>query len=250
MDRSTVKAQAKAVVLARRKPILITTALYLALTLLLSYLSMRLQLPPADKFSMLSESITNQMLQGDYESAYNLIASFQPSFLESLVSTLLSYLLAIVAFGYLLLLFRAVHGEEPSPGMLLDGFALWLKVLLVELISRLVVTLGLWAFLIPGILVFYSYRMAPYLLASHPDYGVVDCLRESRQRMRGHRIELFLLDLSFLGWLLLAFVPILGLLAAVWALPYWNCSCIVMYDAIFSEHPERFRPGEGPNGFF
>lgn len=250
MDRSTIKDQAKAIVLARRKPILISSALFLALTLLLSYLSMRLQLPPADILTMLSESITSLMLQGDYESAYNLIASFEPPFLESLVSALLSYLLAIVSFGYLLLLYRAVHGQEPSPGMLLDGFALWMKVLLVALISRLVVTLGLWAFLIPGILVFYSYRMAPYLLASHSDYGVVDCLRESRQRMRGHRIELFLLDLSFLGWLLLAFVPILGLLAAVWALPYWNCSCIVMYDAIFSEHPERFQPGEGPNGFF
>lgn len=250
MDRSTIKDQAKAIVLARRKSILISSALFLALTLLLSYLSMRLQLPPADKLTMLSESVTSLMLQGDYESAYNLIASFEPPFLESLVSALLSYLLAIVSFGYLLLLYRAVHGQEPSPGMLLDGFALWMKVLLVALISRLVVTLGLWAFLIPGILVFYSYRMAPYLLASHSDYGVVDCLRESRQRMRGHRIELFLLDLSFLGWLLLAFVPILGLLAAVWALPYWNCSCIVMYDAIFSEHPERFQPGEGPNGFF
>ena len=250
MDRSTVKAQAKAIVLDRRKPILIASALFLALALLLSYLSMRLQLPPADKFSMLSESITNLILQGDYEAAYNLAGSFQPSFLESLISAVLSYLLEILAFGYLLLLYRAVHGQEPSPGMLLDGFSLWLKVLLVALISRLVVTLGLWAFLIPGILVFYSYRMAPYLLASHPDYGVVDSLRESRQRMHGHRIELFLLDLSFLGWLLLSLVPILGLLAAIRVLPYWNCSCIVMYDAIFSEHPERFQPGEGPNGFF
>ena len=250
MDRSTVKTQAKAIVLARRKPILIASALFLVLSLLLSYLSMRLQLPPADKLTMLSERVTNLMLQGDYEAAYNLAGSFEPSFLESMVSALLSYLLAIVSFGYLLLLYRAVHGQEPSPGMLLDGFALWLKVLLVELISRLVVTLGLWAFLVPGLLVFYSYRMAPYLLASHPDYGVVDCLRESRQRMRGHRIELFLLDLSFLGWLLLSLVPVLGLLAAVWALPYWNCSCIVMYDAIFSEHPERFQPGEGPSGFF
>jgi len=250
MDRTLIKSQAKALVLSRRKPVLISTALYLALMLLLSYLSMRLQLPPADKLALLTERFTELMLQGDYETAYNLVGSFEPSFLESLVSAALSYLLAILAFGYLLLLYRTVHGQEPSPGMLLDGFALWMKVLLVELISRLVVTLGLWAFLIPGILVFYSYRMAPYLLASHTDYGVVDCLRESRQRMRGHRLELFLLDLSFLGWLLLAFVPILGLLAAVWALPYWKCSCILTYDAIFSEHPEPFQPGEGPNGFF
>ena len=102
MDRSTIKDQAKAIVLARRKPILISSALFLALTLLLSYLSMRLQLPTADKLAMISESFTSLMLQGDYESAYNLIGSFEPSFLESLVSALLSYLLAIVAFGYLL----------------------------------------------------------------------------------------------------------------------------------------------------
>ena len=60
----------------------------------------------------------------------------------------------------------------------------------------------------------------------------------------------WILSLILAAMLLLSLVPVLGLLAAVWALPYWNCSCIVMYDAIFSEHPERFQPGEGPSGFF
>ena len=54
----------------------------------------------------------------------------------------------------------------------------------------------------------------------------------SRRRLRGHRIELFLLDLSFLGWALLLLLPLVGILVGVWVLPYWTGSCLLFYDEI------------------
>lgn len=59
----------------------------------------------------------------------------------------------------------------------------------------------LWMFtIIFGPIKFYSYRMVPYLLAENPEINAKEALQLSCEMMRGHRMELFLLDCSFLGW--------------------------------------------------
>ncbi len=242
MDRVTIKQQAKAVILNKRKPVLIASALFVALALLFAYLSFRLLMPTAEQLNMLSDRFYSLLLAGDYENAYNLAGSIQPSVGETIVSDLLNYLLAVVAFGFLTLLLNAVRGNEIVPGMLLDGFGSWAKVLLLEVATRLIVTFGFWLLIFPGVLALYNYRMARYLLVSHPDYGILDCMRESRLRMRGHRIELFLLDLSFVGWGILCMIPLLGIAVAVWALPYWKCSCVLFYEGLYAENPSPILP--------
>ena len=49
--------------------------------------------------------------------------------------------------------------------------------------------------------------MASFLQVDHPDWSPVRCMRESRLMMRGHKWELFVLQLSFLGWQILATIP-------------------------------------------
>ena len=192
----------------------------------------RLTMPPTEQLLSLSDRMTALLQSGDVDGATSLAAQIQPSTAETIVSDLLSYLLAIVSFGLLMLFFRALHGEETEAGMLLDGFSVWSKVLLLELLIRLLTTIGFWAFLIPGFVLLYNYRMARYLMILHPDFGVLDCMRESRMRMRGHRLELFRLDLSFLGWALLSVIPFLGIAAGVWALPYWSLTSLLAYEKI------------------
>ena len=244
MDISTIKQQARAVVKGRKKTILTASLLFLLLVLLFSYLSYRLTVPPREQLLSLTDRIGAYLLAGDYDAASRLIASVQPSTGETIVSDLLSYVQAIVWFGYLLFLFNAIRGKELELGMLLDGFSNWAKVLLVELLSRLIITVCFWALIVPGFFALYSYRMARYLLITHPEFGVIDCLRESRLRMRGHRMELFRLDLSFLGWGLLSVIPVFGLLPGVWALPFWGCSSLLAYESINAAyesvpHPEQ-----------
>ena len=66
--------------------------------------------------------------------------------------------------------------------------------------------LCLWTllFIIPGIVKAYEYRMIPYLLAEHPDMPKEQAFATSRQMMYGEKGRAFLLDLSFIGWILLA----------------------------------------------
>jgi uncharacterized membrane protein len=63
----------------------------------------------------------------------------------------------------------------------------------------------LWALLliIPGIIKAYAYRMVPYILAENPNIGAKRALAVSQDMTQGHKWDMFVLDLSFLGWYLL-----------------------------------------------
>lgn len=63
----------------------------------------------------------------------------------------------------------------------------------------------LWTLLliIPGIIMGYAYKMVPYILAENPNLSADEALRASKQMTQGYKSELFVLDLSFIGWYLL-----------------------------------------------
>jgi uncharacterized membrane protein len=69
-------------------------------------------------------------------------------------------------------------------------------------------------FVIPGIVASYRYAMVPYLMADHPEMSVAQAFDRSKAMMKGHKGELFLLHLSFIGWLLLSAIT-LGLAGLV-----------------------------------
>ena len=64
----------------------------------------------------------------------------------------------------------------------------------------------LWSLLliVPGIVKSYEYRMIPYILAENPDVTTEEAFRLSKEMMDGEKWETFVLDLSFIGWALVA----------------------------------------------
>lgn len=101
---------------------------------------------------------------------------------------------------------EVLRGKEAAPAML---FPMWLlgKALLMNL-ARFVLILGqLMLLIVPGVIAAYRYAMADYLLGTHHDMGPIEALRLSRLRMKDHKLELFELQLSFLGWLALCLMP-------------------------------------------
>lgn len=90
--------------------------------------------------------------------------------------------------------------------------------------------LFLWSLLlfIPGIIMNYAYSMAFYLAIEDDKLSVSDALKVSKAMMRGHKWELFCLDLSFIGWALLS-VLTCGILF-IWVVPYIEASKVAFYD--------------------
>lgn len=115
-------------------------------------------------------------------------------------------------------------------GTLFKGFqfvgkALWLTILIA-------VFTFLWTllFYIPGIVKGLSYSMAFYVLAENPEMTAREALRESKEIMHGHKWELFVLQLSFILWMLL--VTVTFGIAAIYVVPYQTCTVANFYQKI------------------
>lgn len=86
-------------------------------------------------------------------------------------------------------------------------------------------------FIIPGIVKAYEYRMIPFLLADNPQMTKEEAFAESKRMMKGQKWRTFVLDLSFLGWYILAVVT-LGTLGVFYVIPYVNQTHAALYETL------------------
>lgn len=101
-----------------------------------------------------------------------------------------------------------------------DGFLqLFLRKLFVALWSLLLV--------IPGIYKSFAYSMTPFLMAEDPTLSARAAMRLSEEKMDGHKRELFCLELSFIGWILLAVITF-GV-GEIFLAPYMNAAFAAFY---------------------
>ena len=63
----------------------------------------------------------------------------------------------------------------------------------------------LWSllFVIPGIIKAYEYSMVPYILSENPNISCDRAFKLSKQMTKGEKFNIFLLQLSFIGWMIL-----------------------------------------------
>ena len=93
-----------------------------------------------------------------------------------------------------------------------------------------------------GLVIFgLAYALVPFVIHDNPDIDYREALRTSRMMMRGHKMDLFLLYLSFIGWLLLC-VLTLGV-AALWVESYIYTSLAHFYEDIKAED-DMLKAGE------
>lgn len=140
----------------------------------------------------------------------------------------------ILSFGYTGYLLRVVRGEASGVGNLLDGFGIAGRAIVLTIFIDVLVALASALLFVPGIILSYAYAMARRLQMDHPDWSPVRCMRESRYMMRGHKWDLFVLQLSFLGWLILATIP--GV--SVFVKPYVSLAETVFYENLRAAAPQ------------
>lgn len=96
---------------------------------------------------------------------------------------------------------------------------------------QLKVFLWSFVFIIPGIIKAYSYILTDYVLADCPQIPAMDACRISEKIMRGHRAEYFLMELSFVGWMLLSAFTF-GILYVVHVGPYMLLTKSGIYEEL------------------
>ncbi len=135
--------------------------------------------------------------------------------------------------------FLRLPGGDNDLGQLGYGFHsdryrdIWVTML------RRGVYLILWTLLliIPGIVKMYAYRLVPYILADNPHIGNKRAIELSNQMTMGEKLEIFILDLSFIGWYLLGALAFgIGVL---FVQPYYDATNAELYFELRQQALDR-----------
>ena len=99
------------------------------------------------------------------------------------------------------------HDENPELSEIFSSFkGNYLNVVKIMFLMDLKTLLWLLLLIVPGLIKAYEYSMIPYLLAENPNLSASQAFSLSKQMTTGQKMDLFVLDLSFLGWIILGLI--------------------------------------------
>ena len=126
------------------------------------------------------------------------------------------------------------EGKKPQVESLINVYRNNLeKSFLVSFLVVLFVCLWTLLFIIPGIIMAYAYSMSIFIANDNPELSSMDAIKKSRELMNGHKWELFVLDLSFIGWILLACLT--GGIGFIFLQPYMDTAHAEFYRELIGE---------------
>ena len=120
-----------------------------------------------------------------------------------------------------------IAGETPEAKDSFSGFDDFWSAFKVNFLTGLYTFLWSLLFVIPGIIKALSYSMSLYVLAENKGKSATECIEMSKAMTYGHKMELFLLTLSFIGWMILGMFT-LGI-AYIWIIPYYYATLANAY---------------------
>ena len=230
INRAAIKSNAKRQMLMAKPHVCIVGLVFYLINNLLSYLSDRVS--GADMIQQLYSGSPFRFgfLYPQDERFADAMQRYwdQLTLGGSLLSIALQIVAATIAVGFVIYALNVSRMRQAGVGTLFDGFSIFWRALLLRILMAVFVFLWSLLFIIPGIVAAYRYRMATYILIDHPELSPLDCIRASKQMMSGRKGELFVLDLSFIGWSLLCILPFVS----VWVAPYMEVTYCNYYQAL------------------
>ena len=186
------------------------------------------------------EQYLERLSTGELQNMSTIYSFFRPSGVPfAIVLWLLS---AIVTAGYKSYCLKISRGQKAEYGDVFNGFLFVGKVIFIKIITNIIVALWSILFILPGIAAYYRYRQAYYILIDDPKKSVLECISESKRLMKGKKLDLFLLDLSFIGWWILDYLVILFLpvpfslpIVSIWLTPYFNVTNAAFYNRLIND---------------
>lgn len=175
-----------------------------------------------------------------YYGIYFAIALFTMHYFE-VANTTIEYnygwiatlLLLPMIWSYTVMFLDFKRKENLTVSKLFVGFNEFGRIFLTMLLQNIYIALWTCLFIIPGFVKAYSYAMTPYVLRDDPQIRYDAAISRSMKLMKGHKLQLFLLDLSFIGWVILSCCT-LGI-GFLFLLPYVNTAHAHFYEDLLKE---------------
>lgn len=155
----------------------------------------------------------------------------------SIISSALSWCMWFGVMACFLDIARKTHLSYKRLFTGFRSFEFFFKFLITEFFQTLFLVCWYLLLIVPGIIKYYSYAMTEFILLDHPEYGPLQAITESKKMMYGHRMRLFILGLSFIGWFFLCIIT-LGI-ASLWVVPYYGTARAKFYQDVKAEYEKK-----------
>ena len=211
MNRKQLKKQAKGLIkTSNPKPVLVTLV-YVAILIAFAILSFKLVGQPLEDFfdkqfgdifyvdfdlnADYSDSFDRYLEDMDPAQFMDDWVASMPSPAARLLNLLLDVMALVIGAGFIIFALHTIAGSGASVWNLFDGFGMFFRIIWLYILESIFVFLWSLLFIIPGFIALYRYRMAIYLLLEHPELSAMECINESKKLMKGHKWELFCLQI-------------------------------------------------------
>lgn len=139
--------------------------------------------------------------------------------------------IAVVNIAYVYLFIVMSHTKEKQTiSTFVQGFSFWLNGILGMLWFMLWTLIWTCLFFIPGIVKAYAYSQMFFIIAENPEMDVRQAMNISKKITNGHKMDLFVLDLSFIGWAILS--AITGGILGLWVAPYYYMTKVNAFHSL------------------
>ena len=136
----------------------------------------------------------------------------------------------ITVFGYESYYLKISRKEQTDFKELFSKTKLFGNALIITFLVDFLKTIGLLLFIVPGIIISLVYSQVYFIKLDNPELGITEVLKKSRLLMKGHKMDYFVLQLSFLGWIILG-VFTFGILY-LWLIPYMSLTAANFYNEL------------------
>lgn len=241
LDRAEIKLEAKSIMRGARMSPYLVTLLMIGITYVLDRLVDMVEYgSPFYSYTFMSR-YSDILASGDLDALELLLSAVPENTTGSLFFSVLVSLFGVVLSGGYYIYCMGIRQKLTMPySTLADGLGVAGKLIWCSI--QISIRTFLWSmlFVIPGIIAVYRYRFAYYNILTDASLSASDAIRLSCEQTRGMKGALFVLDLSFVGWMIVASLTA-GILN-IWLTPY-----MTLCDLAYFEEAQR-RLGRSPYG--
>lgn len=205
-------------------PILVTIITFLVVSLF--------EIP--DIIRIVSSEGFNQLLYGnfinfsEYLDTYNNVMNEASSTIAAWIQGFVEIILIVAGLNVYLKMSRSP--EKVSLKAFFEGMNNWWRAILCYLYKAVFLFLWLLCLVIPMFIKSYAYSQMEYLIAEFQDLSIPQAMDISKRITANNKWNLFVLDLSFLGWILLCVLSC-GI-GFIWLRPYMRMTYVNAYHAM------------------
>lgn len=140
------------------------------------------------------------------------------------------------AISFVLIAIKLFKGKEIEVKDLFEGFKDFVPSMVLGLLVNIFITLWTFLFIVPGIVMALAYSMVYYIHNDHKELKAMECIKKSKNMMKGYKTRFFGLCLSYLGEILLVIIT-LGIYS-YWFMPRFNQATYLFYLDLKKENGE------------